>query len=215
MQNKSKIAVVVMGFVLAGCANTAGTQGDAGQGSIIDVAAGTAISALLFGRSRGAASNTRAGAAVVAGYVWSQRMEVQKRQMQAATVGTEVQVLKTPDNRLKLDIPSDTAFDAGDARIKPNMQPILDSFAHSLIQNSDAYVTIIGHTDNSNNDVISNPLSFDHAASTRDYLVRQGLLPQRISINGRGSHEPVAANNTAASRAINRRVEIYVFDLTP
>ena len=213
MQSKSKIAVVVMAFVLAGCANTSGTQGDAGQGSIVDVTTGAAISALLFGRSRG--GNTRAGAEVVADYVWSQRIEDQKRQMQAATAGTEVQVLKTPDNRLKLVIPSDSAFDAGDAQIKQNMQPILDSLAHSLIQNSDAYVTINGHTDNSNNDVISNPLSFDHAASIRDYLVPQGILPQRININGRGSHEPVADNITAASRAINRRVEIYVFNITP
>jgi outer membrane protein OmpA-like peptidoglycan-associated protein len=210
MQSKSKIAVVVMGFVLAGCANTSGTQGGEGQGSIIDAATGAAIGALLFGGSRGAVTSTET---TVAGYVWSQKMEEQKRQMQTATAGTDVQVSRTPDNRLKLDIPSDIAFDTGDARIKPNMQPILDSFAHSLMQNSDAYVTIVGHADNSNNDVINNPLSFDHAASTRDYLVRQGVLPQRINISGRGSHEPVVDNNTAASRAINRRVEIYVFEL--
>ena len=133
--------------------------------------------------------------------------------MQAATSGTDVRVSKTVDNRLKLIIPSDIAFDAGNARITPNVLPFLDDFADSMIHNADTYVTIIGHTDNSNNDVINNPLSFDHAASTRDYLVREGVIFQRISINGRGSHEPVEVNNSATSRAINRRVEIYVFEL--
>jgi flagellar motor protein MotB len=32
----------------------------------------------------------------------------------------------------------------------------------------------------------------------------------RISIDGRGSHEPIASNSTAAGRAKNRRVEIFI-----
>ena len=93
------------------------------------------------------------------------------------------------------------------------MQPILDIFADSLIKNSDEHVTITGQMDNSNNDAINNPLSFDHVVNTRDYLMRKGVLSQLINVNGRGSHEPVTTNNTAASRAIYRRVEIYVFEL--
>jgi len=212
MSSNSKIVVVALGFVLAGCAGTSGTQGgDTGQSSVTDTLTSAAFSRFFFGRGKAASSGT--SIEVEASYVWSQKMENQKKRMQAATTGTDVRVSKTTDNRLKLNIPSDIAFDVGNAQIKPSVLPILENFADSLIQNSDTYVTIIGHTDNSNNDVINNPLSFDHAASTRDYLIRKGILSQRISINGRGSHEPVEANNSVASRATNRRVEIYVFEL--
>ena len=68
-------------------------------------------------------------------------------------------------------------------------------------------------SDNSNNEVLNNPLSFDYAASTRDYLLRKRVYSQRIHINGWGSHEPISTDDTAASGAINRCVEIYVFEL--
>jgi len=121
-----------------------------------------------------------------------------------------VQVSQTADNRLKLDIPSDITFDTGRAQIKPGMKPILDSFATSLMQNPNTQVTIVGHTDNSGNDTINNPLSINRAASTRDYLVKRGAPYHRIQIDGRGSYEPITSNDTPAGRAMNRRVEIYV-----
>ena len=71
-------------------------------------------------------------------------------------------------------------------------------------------VRIIGHTDNRGSDAINNPLSVNRAASTRDYLVDRGVQASRISIDGRGSREPVADNSTASGRAMNRRVEIFV-----
>lgn len=130
--------------------------------------------------------------------------------MEAATAGTGVSVTQTTDNRLMLNIPSDISFDTGSARIKSGFFPILDSFAISLQNNPGTQVTIIGHTDNTGSDAINNPLSVNRAASTRDYLASRGVPYQRIQIDGRGSYEPVAPNNTSASRAMNRRVEIYV-----
>ena len=35
-------------------------------------------------------------------------------------------------------------------------------------------------------------------------------LGARIQVEGRGSHQPVASNDTLDGRARNRRVEIYV-----
>ncbi len=207
-----KIAIVAMSFMLISCAGTSGIQGgDTGQSSISDSLTSAAFSRFFFGRGKAGSSGTNLEAE--ASYVWSQKMENQKRQMQATTTGTNIHVSKTADNRLKLNIPSDIAFEAGDARIKPDLLPILDNFAESLIRNSDTYITIIGHTDNSNNDVINNALSFDHAANTRDYLIRKGVLSQRISITGRGSHDPVVTDSTTTSGAINRRVEVFVFEL--
>ena len=62
---------------------------------------------------------------------------------------------------------------------------------------------------------INNPLSINRAASTRDYITARGVAVSRISIDGRGSREPIASNDTAESRAKNRRVEIFVAEPAP
>lgn len=205
------IAAVAAGLVFSGCANMSETQRGTGQGAFAGAAAGALIGGVAGG-GEGAAIGAAAGAATgaAAGYIWSRHMEEQKRQMQAATAGTGVQVSQTADNRLKLEIPSDITFDTGLAQIKPGMRPILDSFASSLMQNPSTLVSIIGHTDSSGSDAINNPLSVNRAASTRDYLVQRGVSPQRIHIDGRGETQPVASNDTPAGRAMNRRVEIFV-----
>ncbi len=69
---------------------------------------------------------------------------------------------------------------------------------------------IIGHTDNTGTNAINDPLSVNRAASVRQYLAARGVDPARITIDGRGSHEPIADNSSAQGRAMNRRVEIFV-----
>lgn len=211
MNNIGMVAVALAGCMIAGCADMTGTQRGTGQGALIGAGTGAAIGALAGG-GKGAAIGAGAGAALGAGagYLWSQRMEEQRRQMAAATAGTGVMVSQTPDNRLMLNIPSDISFDTGSARIKPNFQPILDSFATSLLNNPGTQVTIIGHTDSTGTDAVNNPLSFNRAGSTRDYLVSRGVPYQRIQVDGRSSYQPVAPNDTPANRARNRRVEIFV-----
>ena len=137
-------------------------------------------------------------------------MENQKRAMEQATAGTGVQVSQTADNRLKLDIPSDISFNTGKSDIAPNFRQVLDRFATSLNENRGTTVNIIGHTDNTGSDAINMPLSRDRAAHTRDYLVARGVAANRISADGRGSYEPLVSNDSAANRARNRRVEIFV-----
>lgn len=202
------LSAIVIGFSgLAGCANMTETQKTTGTGAAIGAVAGGLI---------GGGSNTVRGAAIGAavgaagGYLWSKHMEEQKVAMEKATQGSGVSVSQTADNQLKLDIPSDVSFDTGSYDIKPNLRPILDRFAATLNQNPVTTVTIIGHTDSTGTDAINNPLSLNRAASTRDYLVARGVATNRVAINGRGSHEPVADNNTIEGRAKNRRVEIFV-----
>lgn len=214
MEKRILTALVLLS--LTGCASMNGTQSGALTGSALGAGAGAALGAIIGG-GEGAAIGAGSGAILGAGagYLWSQRMEEQKKQMEAATAGTGVEVSKTTDNRLKLNIPSDISFDSGKSNIKPNLQPILDSFATSLNNNPNTVVTIIGHTDNTGSDAVNNPLSVNRASSTRDHLVGRGVAINRIQIDGRGSREPVATNDTPANRAINRRVEIFVSEIQP
>lgn len=197
---------------LSGCANMSDTERTAATGAAIGAVAGAAIGAATKGGSKGVATGAVVGGALGAGggYLWSKRMEEQKATMEQATAGTGVGVSQTADNRLKLDIPSDISFDSGRYDIRPELRPVLDRFATTLAQNPVTTVTIVGHTDSSGSDAINQPLSVNRASATRDYLSTRGVAASRISIDGRGSREPVADNGTAAGRAMNRRIEIFV-----
>ena len=207
-------AIAISASGLSGCANMSETQQDTGTGAAIGAVAGAVLGGVTAGghTGRSAATGAAVGAALGAGggYLWSKHMQEQKAAMEQATKGTGVSVSQTADNQLKLDIPSDVSFDSGRYNIKSNMRPILDRFATTLNQNPVTTVKIIGHTDNTGTDAINGPLSVNRASATRDYLVARGVAMSRISIDGRGSREPIADNGTAAGRAKNRRVEIFV-----
>ncbi len=210
---KLVLSTVAAGLLLTGCAGEmTQTQKTTGIGAGAGALAGAAIGSLTGG-DRGAIA---AGAAIGAlaggagGYYWSQRMENQKKQMEQATQGTGVGVTQTANNELKLQIPSDISFDVGRAAIKSNFRPILDQFANGLRNNPNAEVRIIGHTDSTGSDSINNPLSIERAASTRDYLIARGVRSSAFRVEGHGSREPIADNNSDAGRAQNRRVEIFV-----
>ncbi|WP_019882701.1 MULTISPECIES: OmpA family protein [unclassified Methylophilus] len=205
------VSVLTAAIGLSGCANMSETQKGTAKGAGIGAAAGGVIGAVAGG-GKGAVIGAAvgAGAGAIAGNIWSKKMEAQKQEMEQATAGTGVAVTKTENNQLKLEIPSDISFDKGKSNIKPNFRPILDKFATGLQNNAAARVTIVGHTDSSGSDAINDPLSVNRAASARSYLAERGIAFNRITIDGRGSHEPLAANDTEANRAKNRRVEIFV-----
>lgn len=216
MRNNIILGSVLVAFVLGGCANMTETQKGTAKGAAIGAGVGAVVGAVA-GKGKGAAIGAvvGAGAGAVAGNVWTKRQEEQKRQMEEATAGTGVAVTQTEDNRLKLDIPSDISFAVGRADIQSNFRGILDTFASSLTKNPASNVTIIGHTDSTGSDAVNNPLSLNRAASVRDYLSARGVASSRVTIEGRGSREPLVANDTAANKAKNRRVEIFVAEPAP
>ncbi len=209
---KTLILLTVGAFVATGCANMTETQKRTTIGTGVGAAAGAALGSAVGGSGGATRSGALIGAAVggIGTYIWSQKMEEQKRAMEQATAGTGVDVVQTADNQLKLEIPSDISFDVGRADIKPNFRPVLDRFAQTLNANPTTSVRIIGHTDSTGSDAVNDPLSVNRAASARNYLADRGVASSRIVIDGRGSHEPLADNGSEAGRARNRRVEIFV-----
>ena len=195
----SAVAVLV-----SGCANMSDAQRSAAIGAGVGALAGAAI-----GDNR-QATLAGAGVGALGGYIWSTQMAKKKVEMERATAGTGVDVMQTADNQLRLNIPSDISFDTNRFDIKPNLRPILDQFAQGLSNQPNTEIRIIGHTDSTGSDSINNPLSINRAASARDYLAARGVDGRRVQIDGRGSYEPIADNNTERGRAQNRRIEIFL-----
>lgn len=213
------VLVTAGALALVGCADMTETQKGTAAGAGIGAGAGAVIGRATAGGNKG--QSTATGAAIggaigaLGGYIWSKKMEESRQQMQQAAAGTGIDVSKTADNRIKLNIPSDAGFDTGRADIRPALRTVLDKFAGTLNEHTVTTIAVIGHTDSTGSDAVNNPLSLARARSTRDYLVGRGVAATRIATDGRGEHEPIASNDTDSGRAANRRVEIYVAEAAP
>ena len=210
----SACALAASALMMTGCANLSEREKGTAAGAGIGAVAGAVLSSATGGNAgTGAAIGGVLGA--VGGNLWSKRMEDRRTAMEQATRGTNVEVSRTADNQLKLNIPNDISFDVGSASIKPELRAVLDPFAGSLRNDTSARVVIIGHTDNTGSDAVNNPLSLERAHTVRDYIVTRGVPAARVETAGRGEREPIASNASEAGRAKNRRVEILLSEPAP
>lgn len=104
-------------------------------------------------------------------------------------------------------------FDSGSDHIKDNFIPSLDEFTRILTK-LDNPIIIEGHTDNRpihNSRFTSNwELSGARAAAVLHYFQNNGINPNRLRFTGYGEYKPIAGNDTAENRELNRRVNIIV-----
>jgi OOP family OmpA-OmpF porin len=84
----------------------------------------------------------------------------------------------------------------------------LKAVAQTLKDNPQVNVELVGHTDWISTNAYNMRLSQARAETVRKYLIGQGIAADRITTRWRGEEEPIADNNTAAGRAMNRRTEI-------
>jgi len=101
-------------------------------------------------------------------------------------------------------------FASSQARIKPESHVVLDRVSSVLQQCPDAYVEIIGHTDNTGLSDSNLVLSKNRAQAVVNYLVQKGANENHLSASGMGSTQPIADNKTATGRAKNRRIEFTI-----
>ncbi|MGV2904913.1 OmpA family protein, partial [Achromobacter sp. AGC25] len=96
-------------------------------------------------------------------------------------------------------------------QLKPALLPGLDSVARSLNQHPELRTKVVGHTDSTGALAHNQTLSVNRAKSVTDYLAKQGVAAGRMAAEGRGPNDPIGDNATAEGRALNRRVEIYLY----
>lgn len=203
--------LVAAGVLVAGCA--APPPGQTNRtviGTGAGAAVGAGLGALIGDSSRAALIGAGIGALAggVAGYNWDRiKGEVQG----AGTDQMGIEVNEQPDGTLKVNVPSTVSFDTDSYTLKPGLRPVLDAVARSLTQNPELRAHVVGHTDSTGQAAYNQTLSENRARSVVNYLSRQGVAPNRLTSEGRGLTDPIADNATAAGRAENRRVEIYLY----
>ena len=82
--------------------------------------------------------------------------------------------------------------------------------SESLNKYPNSVVTVTGHTDNTGTAGYNQNLSERRAQSVASVLRSGGVSGGRIDVMGAGESQPIATNQTAAGRALNRRVDITI-----
>lgn len=148
-----------------------------------------------------------------------QRREAQhfanlKQRLEQELNESRVKITQLKNHMTVINLTSEVLFASGSARITPSGRKLLDVIAASLNTFPDRAISIEGHTDNvpvgDSSRFGSNwELSTARAQAAVDYLQQHNqVAPGRLQVVGHGEHHPVASNDTAEGRQLNRRIEI-------
>ncbi len=107
-----------------------------------------------------------------------------------------------------ISLSSDVLFEFDKSDIRPEFTGELDAAADTLLSNPDVTIRIDGHTDSVGTEEYNQGLSERRAESVAAYLEAAGVARDRMTVAGFGESQPVASNDTAEGRALNRRVDI-------
>jgi type VI secretion system protein ImpK len=113
----------------------------------------------------------------------------------------------------EITILSENAFASGSAEIGATVRPLILRIGAAL-KNVTGNIVLIGHTDNQPLRSLQYPSNWNlakaRAQSVLDLLASQAGPASRYTIKSRADKDPLDINDTAASRARNRRVDIVI-----
>lgn len=173
------------------------------------------------------ASNAKRSTQVALGEAADAKQSSQDAQAQTALAQQEAQAALARNAQLESELKalsakktahgivitlSDMLFGTNLARLNAEGMRNTQKLAALLNDHPERTVLIEGFTDSVGSAVHNQVLSERRANAVRSALVDLGMKPERIAIRGYGEDLPVAANDTAAHRQLNRRVEIVISD---
>jgi OOP family OmpA-OmpF porin len=101
-------------------------------------------------------------------------------------------------------------FQSGSDLLVSGAERLVQEAAETLKMNPGWLIEVAGHTDSVGNEVANQGLSDRRAKTVYDFLIKYGVEEERLTFRGYGETSPIASNDTASGRAMNRRVELRV-----
>ncbi len=131
-----------------------------------------------------------------------------KEQIKEGSLGVEITTA-----RIRLTFSSPVLFDSGSADLKDSARSALEHVSKTLMK-VENQISVEGHTDSSRmlgKKFSSNrELSLTRSFAVLNFLMKEGVPPERLTAFGYGEFRPVAPNDTEENRARNRRIEIIM-----
>lgn len=117
---------------------------------------------------------------------------------------------KVTDTEVIIQLPGAILFDFDSANIRADADRALTDVSQVIKAYAGRPVRVEGHTDSISSDEYNQSLSERRAASVVSWLSAHGVERARLASAGFGEKKPVATNDTAAGRQLNRRVEVVI-----
>jgi outer membrane protein OmpA-like peptidoglycan-associated protein len=211
---KKLLSVVLSAsLLLSGCSSLSnlanGTMIGGGAGAALGAGAGALIGKNGKSTAIGAAIGTAVGAGV--GAIIGNKMDKKAAEL-AALENAKVETVTDTNglDAIKVTFDSGILFNTNSSTLSAESKQALTSFAEKMRDLQDTDITIYGHTDNTGTAEFNEKLSAKRADSVSEYLKSCGISKDRLTSEGKSFNMPVADNSTAAGRAQNRRVEVYI-----
>jgi len=106
----------------------------------------------------------------------------------------------------------DVLFAFGKSELLTGAIRNVEKVADFLEKNPTRNILIEGYTDSIGSDDFNLTLSQKRADAVKEQLVANGIIPGRITTKGYGKQFPVASNDSAGGRQLNRRVEVLILN---
>ncbi|MDN5874979.1 MAG: OmpA family protein [Sinobacteraceae bacterium] len=186
---------------------------DASKGALIGAGAGAALGALVNDSNRVKGALIGAGVGALIGTGIGYYMDRQAAELRRQLRGTGVQVTRQGNN-ITLVMPGNITFATDSYRLNPDFRDVLSSVAKVVDHYDKTVLLVAGYTDSRGSKEYNQLLSMQRAQSVADFLTHQGVDARRMITRGFGEAYPLASNDTAAGRQMNRRVELTLQPLT-
>lgn len=103
---------------------------------------------------------------------------------------------------------SSFAFDS--AELTQQSEDSIDKVVTYLNDYPQSKADIVGHTDSTGAAAYNQKLSERRAQAVAEAIIAEGIEPSRITARGEGESKPIATNDTAEGRKLNRRVDVFI-----
>ncbi|MCC5930313.1 MAG: OmpA family protein [Cyclobacteriaceae bacterium] len=98
-------------------------------------------------------------------------------------------------------------FDVNKATLRPESMGIINEIVDLMKQKPELKFSVEGHTDSDGNAESNQRLSEARAQTVKNKMIEMGISKDRLKADGHGAGKPIAPNQSAEDKAMNRRVE--------
>jgi len=192
-------------LIFSGCASWNKTQ----KGAVVGTAAGGAMGAVIGKVSGNTALGAIIGAAVggTTGAIIGHKMDKQAEEIKNTVPDAKVERV---GEGIVVEFSSNVLFAYDKSGLSSDAKANLNKLVKVLNGYPDTDIEVQGHTDSKGSEAYNQGLSEKRAYAVSDYLADNGITSGRVTIKGFGEMVPKYDNETADSRAQNRRVEFLI-----
>jgi outer membrane protein OmpA-like peptidoglycan-associated protein len=207
---KIKSIILVAVIVCVAIFSYSCSSSNAVKGGVIGGVGGAVVGGIVGNELGNTAVGAIIGAAVggTTGVLIGNYMDEQAEEMDNDIAGAKIERV---GEGIKITFDSGILFEFDSSTLQSQARTNISNLAVILNKYPDTNILVTGYTDFDGTEQYNLDLSERRAQSVSNYAMGQGVLSSRLSVLGLGELEPIATNETAEGKRLNRRVEIAIF----